>query len=84
MRRWDRLRDSYIEEYRARGVRPQLVAYAEARLHWWGAVTGNRSNRRHPHKTAFSHDNAGKLDQRRDLDVSLSRGNLVDKLEVSP
>jgi site-specific recombinase XerD len=36
MRRWDRLLDSYIEEYRARGVSPQSVAYTEARLHRWG------------------------------------------------
>jgi site-specific recombinase XerD len=36
MRRWDRLLDSYIEEYRARGVSPQSVAYTEARLNRWG------------------------------------------------
>lgn len=38
MRRWDRLLDSYVEEYRARGVCPQSVAYTEARLNRWGAV----------------------------------------------
>ena len=32
MRRWDRLQDSYIEEYRARGRSEQTVAYTEARL----------------------------------------------------
>ena len=36
MRRWDRSLDSYIEEYRARGVSPQSVAYTEALLHRWG------------------------------------------------
>lgn len=36
MRRWDRLVDSYVEEYRARGVSPQSVAYTEARLNRWG------------------------------------------------
>ncbi|MGB8495556.1 MAG: site-specific integrase [Candidatus Acidiferrum sp.] len=36
IRRWDRLLDSYIEEYRARGVSPQSVAYTEARLNRWG------------------------------------------------
>ena len=36
MRRWDRLLDSYMEEYRARGVSPQTIAYTEARLNKWG------------------------------------------------
>jgi hypothetical protein len=36
MRRWDRLLDSYVEEYRARGVSPESVAYVEARLNRWG------------------------------------------------
>jgi hypothetical protein len=36
MRRWDRLLDSYVEEYRARGVSPESVAYTEARLNRWG------------------------------------------------
>ena len=36
MRRWDRLVDSYMEEYRARGVSPQTIAYTEARLRKWG------------------------------------------------
>ena len=36
MRRWDRLVDSYMEEYRARGVSPQTIAYTEARLNKWG------------------------------------------------
>jgi hypothetical protein len=38
MRRWDRLLDSYIEEYRARGVSLQAVAYTEARLNRWGRL----------------------------------------------
>jgi len=36
MRRWDHLLDRYIEEYRARGVSSQSVAYTEARLIRWG------------------------------------------------
>jgi hypothetical protein len=35
MRRWDRLVDSYMEEYRARGISPQAIAYTEARLSRW-------------------------------------------------
>ncbi len=36
MRRWDRLQDLYIEEYRARGLRPETVAYTESQLDRWG------------------------------------------------
>jgi site-specific recombinase XerD len=36
MRRWDRLLDSYIEEYRARGVCAESVAMNAARLDRWG------------------------------------------------
>lgn len=36
MRRWDRLLDTYIEEYRARGVCTQSVAVTAARLDRWG------------------------------------------------
>src|SRR5947207_6316324 len=36
MRRWDRLLDAYVEEYRARGLSPQSVAYTQARLDRWG------------------------------------------------
>ena len=36
MRRWDRLLDSYIEEYRARGVSAESVAMNTARLERWG------------------------------------------------
>lgn len=36
MRRWDRLVDAYVEEYRARGVSEQSVAYTQARLDRWG------------------------------------------------
>jgi len=32
MRRWDRLPDAYIEEYRARGLSEQTGLYTEARL----------------------------------------------------
>ena len=36
MRRWDRLLDAYVDEYRARGLSPQSVAYTQARLDRWG------------------------------------------------
>jgi hypothetical protein len=36
MRRWDRLLELYVEEYRARGVSPQSVGYTQARLDRWG------------------------------------------------
>lgn len=36
MRRWDRLLDGYIEEYRARGVCAQSVVHTAARLDRWG------------------------------------------------
>jgi site-specific recombinase XerD len=36
MRRWDRLQDSYMEEYRARGLSALTVAYTESRLDRWG------------------------------------------------
>lgn len=36
MRRWDRLVDAYIEEYRARGVSVATVAHTAARLDRWG------------------------------------------------
>jgi site-specific recombinase XerD len=36
MRRWDRLLDSYIEEYRARGVSTASVGHATARIERWG------------------------------------------------
>jgi site-specific recombinase XerD len=36
MRRWDRLVELYIEEYRARGVSPECVSFAQARLERWG------------------------------------------------
>ena len=35
MRRWDRLLDTYMEEYRARGICPATVAATESRLHRW-------------------------------------------------
>lgn len=36
MRRWARLQDSYMEEYRARGLSPETVACTESRLDRWG------------------------------------------------
>jgi site-specific recombinase XerD len=36
MRRWDRLVDGYIEEYRARGINPATVAHTAAALDRWG------------------------------------------------
>jgi site-specific recombinase XerD len=36
MRRWDRLQDAYMEEYRARGLSPETVASTESRLARWG------------------------------------------------
>jgi site-specific recombinase XerD len=36
MRRWDRLQDAYLEEYRARGLSEQTALYTESRLDRWG------------------------------------------------
>jgi site-specific recombinase XerD len=36
MRRWDRLVDGYIEEYRARGISPARVAHTASTLDRWG------------------------------------------------
>lgn len=36
MRRWDKLLDSYMDEYRARGVSEATVAFTESRLERWG------------------------------------------------
>jgi len=36
MRRWDRLVETYIEEYRARGVSSRTIDYTTARLDRWG------------------------------------------------
>lgn len=36
MRRWDRLLDTYMDEYRARGICQATVAATESRLHGWG------------------------------------------------
>ncbi len=36
MRRWDRLLDGYMEEYRSRGLSEASVAYTESRLERWG------------------------------------------------
>jgi hypothetical protein len=35
MRRWDRLVDAYVEEFRARGVSAQSVVYTQSRLDRW-------------------------------------------------
>ncbi len=45
MRRWDRLLDSYMEEYRARGLSPQSVAHTAARLDRWGRWLKSRRPR---------------------------------------
>jgi site-specific recombinase XerD len=36
MRRWDRLLDIYMEEYRARGVSEATIGHTESRLERWG------------------------------------------------
>jgi len=36
MRRWDRLQDSYMEEYRTRGLSARTISYTESRLDRWG------------------------------------------------
>jgi len=36
MRRWDRLQDSYMEEYRARGLSESSASCTESRLYRWG------------------------------------------------
>lgn len=36
MRRWDRLVERYVEEYRARGIGEPSVAHAAFRLNRWG------------------------------------------------
>jgi integrase/recombinase XerC len=45
MRRWDRLLDSYIEEYRARGISEESVRMNAARLQRWGAWLKQRRPR---------------------------------------
>lgn len=45
MRRWDRLVDSYLEEYRARGVSGASVGHTEARLSRWGTWLKRRRPR---------------------------------------
>ncbi|MBK6597529.1 MAG: site-specific integrase [Proteobacteria bacterium] len=36
MKRWDRLLDSYMEMYNARGLSPATVAHTASRLEKWG------------------------------------------------
>jgi site-specific recombinase XerD len=45
MRRWDRLLDAYIEEYRARGVSAESVRMNAARLDRWGTWLKQRRPR---------------------------------------
>ena len=45
MRRWDRLVDAYVEEYRARGICPASVARMESRLRDWGSWLKGRRPR---------------------------------------
>jgi site-specific recombinase XerD len=45
MRRWDRLVESYLEEYRARGVSEAVVSYTAARLAAWGVWLKSRRPR---------------------------------------
>src|SRR5256885_2043401 len=45
MRRWDRLVDAYIEEYRARGICAATVAHTAARLMRWGSWMKSRRPR---------------------------------------
>ena len=45
MRRWDRLQDAYMEEYRARGLSPETVSYTESRLDRWGGWLKKRRPR---------------------------------------
>src|SRR5262245_24005037 len=45
MRRWDRLQDSYMGEYRARGLSALTVTYTESRLDRWGRWLKSRRPR---------------------------------------
>lgn len=45
MRRWDRLVDGYMDEYRARGIGAATVAHTQARLMRWGAWLKSRRPR---------------------------------------
>jgi site-specific recombinase XerD len=45
MRRWDRLLDIYMEEYRARGVSEATVGHTESRLLRWGRWLNKRRPR---------------------------------------
>lgn len=45
MRRWDRLVDGYMEEYRARGICEATVAHTAARLARWGGWMKSRRPR---------------------------------------
>ena len=45
MRRWDRLQDSYVEEYRARGLSESSASCTESRLDRWGRWLKKRCSR---------------------------------------
>ena len=45
MRRWDRLVDAYIDEYRARGVSDAVVSHTASRLAAWGVWLKSRRPR---------------------------------------
>ncbi|HXC95398.1 MAG TPA: tyrosine-type recombinase/integrase [Edaphobacter sp.] len=45
MRRWDRLLDIYMEEYRARGVSEGTIGHTESRLERWGSWLKKRRPR---------------------------------------
>jgi len=45
MRRWDRLVDAYVQEYRARGICEATVAHTAARLARWGSWMKSRRPR---------------------------------------
>jgi hypothetical protein len=45
MKRWDRLQDAYMEEYRARGVSEATALHTEARLDRWGRWLKKRRTR---------------------------------------
>lgn len=45
MRRWDRLVEAYLEEYRARGICAATVAHTESKLRAWGGWLKSRRPR---------------------------------------
>ena len=47
MRRWDRFLDSYMEQYRARGICEATVQHTRAKLEQWGGWMKQRRRRIH-------------------------------------